>query len=424
MMFTMRAMKSYPSTQPPGFFNAKSICLTLIAFGMGLSVYLLWRHSVLDVGNSAGFDMCLALFGKGCDAALMSPAAFQFGLPVAGWGLTYFATLAVLLLLGHFLGEAFEFEASFTAFLLSLVALLLGLVLIGMMLSTKGQFCPLCAMVHLINLALVFSLKRLTGRSIVEMVQALSAGGRYLMTGKTADPVQARWKLLGLLTVMLVAAVLYQRILLVLPARTVSADRAFNPKQLLAAFEANAAQDIPVGTEDPILGPLNAPIQLIVFSEFQCPACRRYSRELHTLLEKNAPKLQIVFKHFPLNKACNPTMKGDLHPRACEAAYAAEAARRQGKFWPFHDKLFEIIQKEDANIYTSLAQSLGLDLQRFEADCLDEATKAKVRSDIDLGARLDVHGTPTLFLNRRRVLNIHPQAVQILLDKMLATPGH
>lgn len=404
-------------------FRAKPISLILVGLGLVISVYLLWGHIVLTgTWPNGGADVCSALFGVGCDAALRSPASFQFGLPLAGWGLVYYGTLATLLFLARFLGEAFEFEAHFAALLLALSAFFLTLALAGMMLTGKVPFCPLCALVHLINLSLVFSLKRLTARSIAQLFQALSAGGKYLLTGKTADPARARWKLLGFFTTGLIAAVLYQWVLIEAPLRTaVLNNHALNPQQVLAEFEANTKQDIPVGADDPILGPANAPVQIVVFSDFQCPACRGYARELYTLVEQYAKKIQVVFKHFPLDKTCNPIMKRDLHPKACEAAYAAVAAHKQGRFWPFHDKLFATDLYEDANTFTSLAEALDLDVQRFEADYPAEATKEKVYTDIELAVRLEVDATPTLFLNQRRVSDTRPQAVRILIDNVLQT---
>ena len=152
-------------------------------------------------------------------------------------------------------------------------------------------------------------------------------------------------------------------------------------------FEATTEQDIALAPEDPILGPASAPVQLVVFTDFQCPTCRRYAHELHTMVDQYGNKLQVVLKHFPLNEACNPGMTVDLHPRACEAAYAAEAARKQGKFWPFHDKLFATDLRHETTSLDSLAQDLGLNLELFKADCLDESTMLKVHEDIALGGK-------------------------------------
>jgi protein-disulfide isomerase/uncharacterized membrane protein len=400
--------------------RAKSIALTLISMGLVISFYLLWRHFLLlDTGKGQGVDMCLALFGKGCDAVLRNPLSSVWGLPLAGWGLTYFATLTLLLLLAKFLGEAFQFEAHFLALLLAFAALLVGIVLTGVMLMRKVSFCPLCGVVHLINLGLVISLFRLIGKPITELKRGVAAGGKYLWTGQSADPVQARWKLLGVFAVALCAAVIGQRIALIGLPRAQAANFSLNPQEVITAYEAGPALEVPVGLDDPILGPPDSPVQIVLFSDFECPACRFHAGQLRSLQEKNARTLHIVFKHYPLDKGCNPSMKRNLHARACDSAYAAEAARRQGQFWTFHDKLFELGVGTDTNVFRAAARSVGLDVERFEADRSDEGIKSKVRADMELAARLDVHGTPTLFLNKRRVPNIHPQAVKILVEHLV-----
>jgi protein-disulfide isomerase len=265
---------------------------------------------------------------------------------------------------------------------------------------------------------MVFALYCLIGRPIGQLTQAVRAAGTYLWTGRTIDPVQARWKLVGLLTVLLCGVVLSQRILLIAAPHREAVHPSLDPRELLAEFEAGPELSIPVGPDDPVLGPADAPAQIVVFSDFQCPACRRHAKNLHALYEKNEAKLQIVFKHYPLNKACNPSLNRDLHPQACEAAYAAEAARRQGKFWPFHDELFVPGVEFDGDTLRSIAESLDLDVQRFETERLDQKTQAKVRSDIALARQLEVRGTPTLFLNKRRLPNINSRAVKILVEKV------
>ena len=117
-------------------------------------------------------------------------------------------------------------------------------------------------------------------------------------------------------------------------------------------------------------------------------------------------------------------MKINLHSRACEAAYAAEAARKQGKFWPYHDKLFAADLRLVAFTFSSLARASGLDLERFNADRVEESTKAKVQSDIELANRLKIKSTPTLFLNRRPVSSIRPQDVRVLIHRLLQEADH
>jgi protein-disulfide isomerase len=402
-------------------FRARAICWTLIAVGSVISFGLVWRHAVLT-GLWPGGDTALfvALFGGGHGDMLGSPVAVFYGLPLAAWSLIYYATLAGFLLLGHLIGEEFAFEADLAAFLVSLPAGFISLYLAGTMLTGDTPFCRLCTLAHLNNVVLAFLLLRLTGRPASQLIQELEAGARYLITGKTADPVLARWKLLGLISVTLGALVLYQWSVIKLSPGSSSDD----PQQILTKFKTESEQDIPLGPDDPFLGPADAPVQLVVFTDFQCPTCRRYAGELHTMVDQYANQLQVVLKHFPLDKACNPGMTIDLHPRACEAAYAAEAARRQGKFWPFHDKLFATDLRTETTGLDSLARDSGLDPERFEADRDDILTKVKVHEDIALAGRLQLHGTPTLFLNRRLVSSIHPQAVRALISQLLQEAAH
>src|SRR5262249_20992451 len=106
------------------------------------------------------------------------------------------------------------------------------------------------------------------------------------------------------------------------------------------------------------------------------------------------------------------------------SAFAAEAARKQGKFWPFHDELFAADLHKGANLFSSLAEASGIDLQRFEAERLEEATRAKVGSDIELGVRLKIGATPNLFLNRRRVSDASPPAMRVLINHVLQGSSH
>jgi protein-disulfide isomerase len=402
-------------------FRTRSICWALIALGLVIPFGILWRQAVLTgVWPGGNTGLFLALFGGGHGDMLGSPVSVYYGLPLAAWSLIYYASLAGFLLLGHLLGEGFALEADIAAFLVSLAAFFISLLLAGMMLAGHAPFCRLCALAHLNNLALALLLRRLTGRTATQLIRALMAGASYLITGKTAHPAQARWKLLGLVTVALGALALYQwSVIEVSPGSSLD-----NPQQILAKFEATTEQEILLEPVDPILGPADAPLQLVVFTDFQCPACRRYAGELHTMVDQYANKLQVVLKHFPLDQACNPGVKVDLHPRACEAAYAAEAARKQGKFWPFHDKLFATDLRKETTGFDSLARDLGLDLERFNADCLDISTMAKVHSDIALGGSLKVRATPTLFLNRRPVSSIRPQAVRVLIYQLLQEAAH
>ena len=136
--------------------RARFLCSTLIGLGLAVSGYLLVRHLALaGASDLSGVDVCSALFGTGCDSALRSPASVQLGLPLAGWGLLYYITLASLLFLAWYVGESFEFEATLGALFLSVVGVVISVPLFVAMLAGQLPFCPLCAAVHVINLILL-----------------------------------------------------------------------------------------------------------------------------------------------------------------------------------------------------------------------------------------------------------------------------
>lgn len=397
--------------------GAAKLCLILILLALAISVYLLRLHHLLAAKQStAGMDVCSAVFGASCENALTSPAAVQFGLPLAGWGVIYFAILLSLLLLGNFLKETFAVKARATAFLISMPAAAISATLLYLMLSGHAPFCPFCATIHAINFLLVFFLKRQTGQSFGEIL-----GSVFPASSEDPEVLQNRTAYLAYLSVALIGLASYEWVLLreAKPAVVVEKPQSSDLQKIQALLQSEEQQQIPVGPDDPVSGDASALAKLLIFSDYECPACRGYEPELSEIRQTYASKLQFVFKNFPLDKACNPIVTRDIHIHACEAAFAAEAARRQGKFWIYHDELF-IADLDNPNIFDSLARSAGLDMNRFEIDRHSDAVKAKVRADIDEGVRAGVNATPTLYLNGRKILDIRPDVVHYLIDQIAA----
>ena len=157
----------------------------------------------------------------------------------------------------------------------------------------------------------------------------------------------------------------------------------------------------PVTSDDWARGPLDAPVTLVEYADFQCPDCQASHPVLERLLERFAGRLRFVFRHFPVVSR---------HPLAQGAALAAEAAGRQGKFWPMHQRLFAAqgaLAPQDLHRY---AREIGLDLDRFQRDLGDPALVAKIHQGKLLGVRSGVNGTPTVFLNGARYDGPSPAA--------------
>jgi glutaredoxin len=149
----------------------------------------------------------------------------------------------------------------------------------------------------------------------------------------------------------------------------------------------------PVDPErDHVRGPVEAPVTVVEYGDFECPYCGRAEPVVRELLS-DFGDVQYVWRHLPLT---------DVHPRAQAAAEAAEAAAEQGKFWEMHDQLLthqDALRLDDLARY---AEEVGVDVERFEEDLRRHAGSARIEEDVDSADLSGVSGTPTFFINGRR----------------------
>lgn len=166
-------------------------------------------------------------------------------------------------------------------------------------------------------------------------------------------------------------------------------------------------------------GPADAPVRIVVFSDFQCPACLALAGELAALRLEFPSQVAIVHRHFPL----------PIHPFAAAAARASECAAQQGRFDAFHDALFSAQGSIGLLPWTRFADEAGVgDLPRFEACVSDPATARIVDRDVRDAAGLDVQATPTFLVNDLRVTGTPPldtlrAYVRRALRERAARPG-
>lgn len=157
-------------------------------------------------------------------------------------------------------------------------------------------------------------------------------------------------------------------------------------------------------------GPADAPVTIINFSDFQCPFSKRSFDLMEKIMKDYDGKVRYVFKHFPLG----------FHKLAKPAALASVAAHKQGKFWEYYGKLFEDIKKIDEDNLTKWASELGLDMDQFNADRVSEEAGKIVSGDIAQGSTFGVRGTPTLFINGKRIVGANSAKIQELLVSEIA----
>jgi len=150
---------------------------------------------------------------------------------------------------------------------------------------------------------------------------------------------------------------------------------------------------LPIKDRDHIQGPIDAPLSLLEYGDYECPYCGEAHPIVKAVQKRLANKLCFAFRNFPLVNS---------HPFAEHAAEAAEAAAAQGKFWPMHDLLFENQAALDDESLAEYAETLGLDSRRLIAEVLAGEHTARIRDDFKTGAHDGVNGTPTFFVNGLR----------------------
>jgi len=151
---------------------------------------------------------------------------------------------------------------------------------------------------------------------------------------------------------------------------------------------------IPVSDKDQKAGDEKAKVILVEYGDYQCPHCGAAHPLIKQLLKEYGRKILFVFRNFPLQEA---------HPAAMMAAFSAEAAGVQKKFWEMHDLIFEHQDELDENDMTPFAGAIHLDLKKFNHDIRSRDIVQKVESDFEGGIRSGVNGTPTFFLNGNRL---------------------
>jgi len=160
----------------------------------------------------------------------------------------------------------------------------------------------------------------------------------------------------------------------------------------------------------PARGSANAKLTLVVFSDFQCPYCRTAALHVDELAKALPRDLRIVFKQFPLEE----------HSDAALAAEASLAAHAQGKFWPFHDRIFKHRGRITRAQLSAWGLETGLDLARFNADLDQHKFQATVRQEAAEGERAGVRGTPSFFVNGRLYRgSVEPATFRPILEKLL-----
>jgi protein-disulfide isomerase len=163
----------------------------------------------------------------------------------------------------------------------------------------------------------------------------------------------------------------------------------------------------------PARGPDNAKVTIVEFSDYQCPFCGQAEGLVKQVLESYPKDVRLVYKQFPLTS---------IHPNAMPASKAALAAGRQGKFWEMHHLIFDNQRQLGPEKYTEFAEKLQLDVPQFQKDMESPEILAQINREMQEGKAADVTGTPTIFVNGKRLMNRSFDGFKQMIEASTGTP--
>ncbi|MBU0554103.1 thioredoxin domain-containing protein [Myxococcota bacterium] len=352
---------------------------TLLALtGLYVADRLVGIH-ILSLLGAADSGICAQLPGFSCVDVARSRFSALFGVPIAVYGEGFFLTILISAALARFKEDI---EGLSEGIFASALLAVLGSIALGLISKLYiNKLCPYCLMLYGVNLALF-------------LTAVIKIPGGLLSALKGAPRVFKRpgaWIMLGLMIALTsVSFGLYKYRL----SQAKAEARAQKAQEERVYFEG-----IEVGMA-PRIGPASALVQVVEFSDFECPYCGKFAQTLKEIHEENPGLFSLHFKHTPMA----------FHERAQPAARAAICAQRQGRFWPMHDTLFERRkQLSDADL-EGYAKALGLDMEAYTACLKDPATQAQINADLAQAKALGVGGTPTFFVNGWRYSGALPKA--------------
>jgi len=377
-------------------FERRTVILVLSILGWVICGYLVFRTTQLNGSTSQIPDLCFTIFGKSCDDILSNRVSQLFGFPLASIGLAYFGLLGLLSSLR---------KPATDRIVLLVSGLGLGASVYLTYLSIKGDYaCSLCQIIHFINFGIViFGLYGLKTSASSEVIKPNSLIKFY-----------ARWSLFVL---MLIAIGAFSQYLLL--KTSINMQTAVNLDELGKEFQLTKVNTIPFNENSPRLGSEDSPVQIVIFSSFQCPACKTFKPIVENVFKKFGNEIGITFKNFPLSSDCNPSLQFNMQPQSCNAAYAAIAAHQQNRFWEYHDELFQSDLNFDENTFKSIAEKIELNMEKWETDRQSTTTKQHLIEDLKTAIGIDINGTPSVFINGRRLNNFQEPSLIFIIENEL-----
>jgi len=406
------------------------LILILAVGGIALGVYLTLLH-IWKLLDPNFVSLCEIGQHFDCNTVNSSRYARIAGVPLGIFGAGFYGAMGVLSVMNLFGSRRLERLPQFM-FGLSLVAVGVSVILAFISHFLIGAFCLFCMLMWLINLAMAgLTYWMSTGRfrdalrgAVEEIRVCYRSPGCYVAAFVFVGTVWIGGTQFGVYEAKAQDFAAFRIADGLLSGKGPGAryGKVTLPDPNPTPGIQGATYDLDIQGYEPTLGPGNAPVQIVIFSDFECPFCRKAAGMLETLHEEYPRDVLVIFKHYPLDYDCNPYLRRPMHMNACRAAYAAVCAKRQGRFWEMHDIIFDHQKDLSAESLEGYAREVGLDMTAFSSCLEDRSVVLEINDDIEAGKRAKIRGTPSIFINGHRWrgsldLTVMEKVVERLLEE-------
>jgi|GEM_PF-231956 len=389
----MAASRKRPSGKLAG------IVLALLGTGFASSVYLtnLYVDATEALQGGAKLEsFCNLSKGVNCETVAASEYSAFLGIPISVWGLEFFGLAIAIVLASHFRLLPLKRWDSLL-FALSCIGVPVTVVLGYISVTVIQSVCIMCLAVYAVNTAMV----------AVFAVPNRRRLGAFLTEGPAELFALATHANHRVITVLAVILGLSQ--FLWVPRIFGRPDHAADPAETLAAVsnaKVGTWRGLPASRNT--LGPVNAPIRIEEFTDFQCPFCGKAHEVMLEVITRYPGKIHLIHRDYPLDHNCNPAIQEPFHPDACAAAFFSRCAAEQDLYWPYEALLFHNQRKLKKAAMLSFAETVGLDTAKMNACVMSKTTHQAVLADIEEGIKRGVAGTPAFFVNGEAIVGARP----------------
>ncbi|MCC6953168.1 MAG: thioredoxin domain-containing protein [Deltaproteobacteria bacterium] len=401
-------------------FRGSTVLLFLALLGIGISLYLDFHRTGTINQYQVDSSFCSWNETFDCDSVAASPYSQLFGVSFASLGALFYFILLGLAVLPTASSSMTERRYWNVILVLTVVALIPSAYLLLVSAFVLKKYCALCLSLDVLNLVLLGLALTHSRRARAESGQRITnamfegLGVIGVFAAAPSRPTEP-YRIISLLSATALIFLFFA--LQLLPSffveRIFRVEEERESQELMVdksveEWENGRFRALPLDLESNLTerdfarGPADATVEVVAYSDFECPFCKKFAASIEELLKHH--RFRFIFKNFPLDQSCNSMIDKKFHEFACAAAKSVRCAGQQSVelFWKAHDGIFaaELVSED---LLKALPKEIGADTTQFESCMAGDEASAKIVSDVAEGERLQLQGTPAVFVDGKQI---------------------